>query len=215
LFIVSLITLVYVAVRSAVIAYYFRYYVGDPGLTAAFLVSGSVTIIISLTITKWLTKIFDKRLLYVICMIAVGGSISLYTFAKPEDIIFMFVLQIVQSFFSGPTMPLLWSMLADSADYSEWKTGRKAMGLTYSASTFAQKAGIALGGAIALWLLSFYGYQPNVEQSAESLFGMKMMMGIYPAIGAFACAIIISFYNLNQEKMEKIQAEMNARKENK
>lgn len=215
LFIVSLITLIYVAVRSAVIAYYFRYYVGDPGLTAAFLVSGSVTIIISLTITKWLTKIFDKRLLYVICMIAVGGSISLYTFAKPEDIIFMFVLQIVQSFFSGPTMPLLWSMLADSADYSEWKTGRKAMGLTYSASTFAQKAGIALGGAIALWLLSFYGYQPNVEQSAESLFGMKMMMGIYPAIGAFACAIIISFYNLNQNKMEKIQAEMNARKENK
>ncbi|MBN2087983.1 MFS transporter [candidate division KSB1 bacterium] len=214
LFSVSLLTLIYVAIRSAVIAYYFQYYVGDSTLTAAFLVSGSIIIIISLGITRWLTKIFDKRLLYVICMIVVGISLSLFHFVGPEDIILMFILQAIQSFASGPTMPLLWSMLADSADYSEWKTGRKAMGLAYSASTFAQKAGIAFGGALALWILAYFGYQPNVQQSAQSLHGMKLMIGIYPAIGAFLCAILISFYTLDSTKMEKIEAELKARREN-
>ncbi|MCI0496380.1 MFS transporter, partial [candidate division KSB1 bacterium] len=214
LFSVSLLTLIYVAIRSAVIAYYFQYYVGDSSLISAFLVSGSIIIIISLGITKWLTKIFDKRLLYVICMLVVGISLSLYQFAGPEDIVFMFILQAIQSFASGPTMPLLWSMLADSADYSEWKTGRKAMGLAYSASTFAQKAGIAFGGALALWILAYFGYQPNAQQSAQSLHGMKLMMGIYPAIGAFLCAILISFYNLDSKKMEAIEVDLKTRRGN-
>lgn len=213
LFIVSLITLIYVAVRSSVIAYYFRYYVGEPGLTAAFLVSGSLTIIIALPFTKWLTKKMDKRLLYVICMLLVGVSISFYYVTKPDDIPTLFLLQILQSLGSAPTMPLLWSMLADSADYSEYKTGRKAMGLTYSASTLAQKVGFGLGGAIALWLLAFYGYQPGVEQSQSSLFGMKMMMSIYPAIGAFVCAILIGFYKLDANTMKMVDEELSRRRE--
>ena len=213
LFVVSLITLIYVAVRSAVIAYYFRYYVGEPGLTAAFLVIGSVTIIAALPFTRWLTKKLDKRLLYIICMLLVGASISGYYFTKPDDIPMIFFLQILQALGSAPTMPLLWSMLADSADYSEYKTGRKAMGLTYSASTLAQKVGFGLGRAIALCLLAFYGYQPGVEQSQSSLFGMKMMMSIYPAIGAILCAILISFYKLDSETMEMVNKELNKRRE--
>ncbi len=213
LFVVSLITLIYVAVRSAVIAYYFKYYVGEPGLTAAFLVAGSVTIILALPFTRWLTKKFDKRLLYIICMLLVGASISGYYFTKPDDIPTIFVLQILQSLGSAPTMPLLWSMLADSADYSEYKTGRKAMGLTYSASTLAQKVGFGLGGAIALWLLAFYGYQPGVEQSQSSLFGMKMMMSIYPAIGAIICAVLIAFYKLDAGTMKTVDAELSKRRE--
>ncbi len=208
LFFISLVTLIYVGLRSAVIAYYFQYFVGDSGLTAAFLVSGSVTIIIALAMTKWLTKIFGKRLLYVICMLVVGGSIIFYYFAKPTQILLIFALQIIQSFASGPTMPLLWSMLADAADYNEWKTGRKAMGLAYSASTMAQKWGIAFGGAIALWLLAYYGYQPNVQQSYQSLLGMRLMMSIYPALGAFLCAGLIWFYSLDGKKMEMIEQEL-------
>jgi GPH family glycoside/pentoside/hexuronide:cation symporter len=213
LFLVSLITLIYVAIRSAVIAYYFRYYLGEPGLTAAFLVVGSVTIILALPFTKWLTKKLDKRLLYIICMLLVGASISGYYFTKPDDIPTIFLLQVLQSLGSAPTMPLLWSMLADSADYSEYKTGRKAMGLTYSASTLAQKVGFGLGGAIALWLLAFYGYQPGVEQSESSLYGMKMMMSIYPAAGAVICAILIGFYKLDSQTMEKVEIELKQRRE--
>ncbi|MGC9344671.1 MAG: MFS transporter, partial [Bacteroidales bacterium] len=151
--------------------------------------------------------------LYIICMLLVGASISGYYFTKPDDIPTLFLLQILQSLGSAPTMPLLWSMLADSADYSEYKTGRKAMGLTYSASTLAQKVGFGLGGAIALWLLAFYGYQPGVEQSQSSLFGMKMMMSIYPAIGAIVCSVLIAFYKLDASTMEKVDKELSARRE--
>lgn len=213
LFLVSLVTLIYVAVRSAVIAYYFSYYVGEPGLTAAFLVIGSITIIFALPFTRWLTKKFDKRLLYVLCMLLVATSVSGFYFTKPDDIPTMFVLQILQSLGSAPTMPLLWSMLADSADYSEYKTGRKAMGLTFSASTLAQKFGSGIGAGIALWLLAFYGYQPGVEQSQSSLFGMKMMMSIYPAIGAIVCAIMVAFYKLDAKTMETVDTELSLRRE--
>lgn len=212
LFIVSLITLIYVAIRSAVIAYYLQYYVGDSTLTGAFLVISSVTIILVLPLTKWLTRIFDKRMLFVICMLIVAGSLALYNTLGPEDILLMFVLQILQSVGSAPTMPLLWSMLADSADYSEWKTGRKAMGLSYSAATLAQKVGFGVGGAIALWLLAWFGYQPNMLQSESSLLGMKMMMGVIPAIGALLCAVIVWFYSLDSKKMKLIEADLKERR---
>ncbi|HYW96923.1 MAG TPA: MFS transporter [Bacteroidales bacterium] len=213
LFVVSLVTLIYVAVRSAVIAYYFKYYVGEPGLTAAFLVIGSLTIIFTLPFTRWLTKKFDKRLLYVISMLLVAASISGYYFTGPEDIWAMFILQILQAVGSAPTMPLLWSMLADAADYSEYKTGRKAMGLIFSASTLAQKIGFGLGGAIALWLLAYYGYQPGVDQSQSSLFGMRMMMSFYPAAGAVACAVLIGFYKLDVRTMDKVSETLKIRSE--
>lgn len=212
LFLVSLTTMVYVGLRSAVIAYYFEYYVGDSSLTAAFLVIGSIVIIISLTFTKWLTKIFEKRILYVICMLVVGLSVLGFSFLDSDDIFMIFLLQIIQSLGSGPTMPLLWSMLADSADYNEWKTGRKAMGLAYSASTFAQKAGIAFGGALAMWLLAGYGYQANIEQTETALNGMKLMIGAYPAMGAFICALLIWFYGLDRNKMQLIEKELNGRR---
>lgn len=214
LFLVSLVSLIYVGLRSAVIAYYFEYYVGDSGLTSAFLVIGSLVIILSLSLTKWMTKYIEKKTLYVICAIVIGLSILGYSFVDSDDIFLIFFLQILQSFASGPTMPLLWSMLADTADYNEWKTGRKAMGLAYSASTFAQKAGIALGGALAMWMLAGYGYQANVEQTETALSGMKMMMGTYPAIGAFICGVIIWFYSLDRRKMEQIEIELNERRKN-
>ncbi len=212
LFFVSLITQIYVALRSAAIAYYFRYYVGDISLTGPYLVSGSITIILVLILTKWLTKKFGKRLLYVICMLVVAASLIGYQFLKPDQVIWIFVLQILQSVGSAPTMPLLWSMYADTSDYSEWKTGRKAMGLAYSASTFAQKAGIALGGAIALWMLALYGYQPHVEQTQTSLFSMRLMMGLAPTIGALVCAVLIGFYKLDTKTMNTIEEDLNKKR---
>ncbi len=211
-FFISLVTLIYVSIRSAAIIYYFKYYIGNTALTSSFLVSGTLAIIVSLTLTKWLTKIFDKRKLYVICMTVVGLSALGFYMAGPTDIFLLYALQIIFSFASGPTMPLLWSMMADAADYSEWKTGRRATALVFSASTFAQKGGGAVGGAIAMWLLSYYGYIANVQQTARALYGMRMMLSVYPALGAFLCAFLVWFYRLDVHFLKKIQDDLIARK---
>jgi GPH family glycoside/pentoside/hexuronide:cation symporter len=140
-------------------------------------------------------------------------SIAGHFFARPQDIVLLFILQGIQSIASGPTMPLLWSMMADAADYSEWKTGRRATALFYSASTLALKAGGAFGGALALWILAFYGYQANVAQSEQTLLGMRLMMSFYPAIGALVCTGLVFFYPLTEKQLSQIEKDLNERRQ--
>ncbi len=208
----SLATLVYVAMRSAVILFYFDYYVGKKMLATPFMVSGTVTIILALSMTKWLTRTFGKRRCYVGCMLVAALSSVAFYFARPDDIVYLFIVQIIFSIPSGLTMPLLWSMYADAADYGEWKNGRRATGLVFSAATFAQKSGFAIGGWLAMVLLSFYGYEPNVPQTDRALHGIRMMLSIYPAIGATIAAMLVWFYPLKEETLGQIETELTARR---
>jgi glycoside/pentoside/hexuronide:cation symporter, GPH family len=234
-------TLVYVAIRSGDIMYYFKYYVSDaehvgasfnlgklpfwgdliiefnsPG---AFMVTGTFFVLLGVLTTKYFSAIIGKRNLYIICMLVIVVSSALLMVPGPEDLAWMYILHIIFSFASGPTMPLLWSMLADAADYNEWKTGRRATGLTYSAATFSQKAGFSLGGAIAMWILSLFGYiepgkaQETVQQTANAELGIKVSISLVPAAIALIGAILLFFYNLSDQKVKQIELELKERKE--
>ncbi len=211
----SLVVLIYISIKSAVQVYYFQYYIQNKDLVSSFMVLGTAATIAAILLTKKLAEKFDKKKLLLLCNGIAGGLSILFFWVRPTDIVFLFAIQIVSSFAMGPLMPLLWSMMGDSADYSEWKTGRRATGLVFSASTFAFKAGGAIGGAISMYLLSFYGYIANTAQSAETLVGMRLMMSAWPAAGAFFCVIILLFYPLNAELMHKIAEELKERKEKK
>src|SRR5206468_1691269 len=101
----------------------------------------------------------------------------------------------------GLTVPLLWAMMADVADYSEWKTGRRATGIVFSAIIFALKAGLGFGGAIGGWLLSLHGYAPNAAQSAQALLGIRLTASVFPAL-TFSCGIICLFCYAIDRKLE-------------
>jgi GPH family glycoside/pentoside/hexuronide:cation symporter len=103
-------------------------------------------------------------------------------------------------------------MYADIADYSEWKTGRRATGLVFSSSSMSQKMGWTLGGAITGWLLAAYGFEANAEQTTESLKGIRLMISIYPAIGALLSALVLLLYKLTDEFMEKITSDLEAKR---
>jgi GPH family glycoside/pentoside/hexuronide:cation symporter len=124
----------------------------------------------------------------------------------------VFVLQFLVSLNAGMVFPLIWSMYADTADYSEWKTGRRATGLVFSASSMSQKFGWCLGGALAGWLLGFYGFKANVEQTATAQQGIRMMVSVYPALGALLSAAFMLAYPLKESVMEKIESELAARR---
>jgi len=212
LLIMGMFTLGYVVVRSGTIMYYFKYYVGDEKLASLFMVTGTFAVILGVALTQLLAKTFGKKNVY----IAVMGASSLLTivfyFIPKDHIYLIFGVNILTAMIMAPQAPLLWAMYADSADYSEWKNARRATGLVFSAATFAQKFGIAIGGGLAGWLLSAFGFIPNVEQMPETLDGIRLMMSIIPAVGSVVATVAALFYPLDDKTMKKIEGELQERK---
>ncbi|MDO3381909.1 MFS transporter [Gilvimarinus algae] len=126
----------------------------------------------------------------------------------PSEIIWMFVLSMLISLALGPKAPITWAMYADVADYNEWKTGRRATGMTFAATTFSQKLGSAAGSALMLSVLAALGYQANQAQSDASLEGIVYMQTLAPGAFAFIAIIALMFYDLTGEKLEQIQKEL-------
>jgi len=106
----------------------------------------------------------------------------------------------------------LWAMYADTADYSEWKFGRRATGIVFSAATFGQKFGWGIGGALTGWMLALFNYVPNIEQGPDAILGIKLMLSIIPGSLMILSVALLFFYNLTESFMEKIQIELNHRR---
>ncbi|NJM15871.1 MAG: hypothetical protein HC896_11340 [Bacteroidales bacterium] len=211
LFFISLATLIYVAIRSADIAYFFKYYLNKENGMGQFMAIGTVFVLLGVLPTKWLSKKMGKKKLYIICMLLITVSSMVFLFVGPGDMVLIYAAQIVFSIASGPTMPLLWTMLADTADYSQWKNGRRATGLVYSAATFAQKAGFGLGGVIVMGVLSMLGFVANQQQSPSSIMGIRLSMSVIPAAVALVGAILLFFYKLDDKLVLQIEKELGER----
>ena len=123
-----------------------------------------------------------------------------------------FILNILKSLAYGPTIPLLWAMMADVADYSEWQTKRRATGFIFAGIVFALKAGLGFGGAICGWLLAAYGYIPNAVQNEHALYGIRMTASIYPAITFFIGVVALFFYGISKQMNLQIQDELAERR---
>ena len=136
-----------------------------------------------------------------------------FFFCGPGDVVLMFAIGVSLAIITGPLMPLFWSMIADTADYSEWKFGRRFTGLTFSAGTFSMKLGWALGPALAAYSLSYYGYQDNVLQSERTIDGLRLMMSLYPAALAGVAALVVLSYGINRKMELQMEDELLARKE--
>jgi len=145
-------------------------------------------------------------------MFIIAGSLIANYFAGPEDLVLIFGTQIIFSFASGPSMPLLWSMLADTADYGEWKTGRRTTGLIYSAITFGQKTGIAIGAAFMLFVIGTFGYVANQVQFPPALMGMRLTMTLIPAAICLIGTGVLFYYNLSEKTMETVEKDLRARR---
>jgi GPH family glycoside/pentoside/hexuronide:cation symporter len=129
----------------------------------------------------------------------------------PKEIYIMFILNFLISVALGFKPPITWAMYADVADYNEWRTGRRATGMTFSATTFSQKLGSAAGSALLLSVLASMGYQANQIQSGASLEGIVYMQTLIPGLLAIVTALTLLFYNLPDKKLEQIQRELQER----
>jgi GPH family glycoside/pentoside/hexuronide:cation symporter len=212
LFFVGIISFVMFAMQNLSIAYYFKYYIGDEESVQLFNVIGTVALIAGIPLSKPLSKRFGKRNVYVASSLISGLFFILLYIPGANNIMSVYILNILAKFTYAPAVPLLWTMLADTADYSEWKNGRRATGLVFSAATFAQKAGWGIGGALAGWLLALYEFIPNAEQSLTALTGIKLMISVFPGILYMSCAILLYFYAIDHKTCLVMQDELEARR---
>ena len=217
--------LVFNSIRDGATVYYFKYFVVEEDyatvsffgmsfvLSGLYLALGQAANIIGVIAAAPVSNRIGKRNTYMWAMIiATVLSVIFYWFDK-EDLIWMFVFQALISICAGSIFPLLWSMYADCADYSELKTGNRATGLIFSSSSMSQKFGWAIGTAITGWLLGFFGFQANAVQSEEAISGIKMFLSFLPAVGTILSVGFISMYPLTEKKMKDITTELECKRQ--
>jgi len=222
LFVIGIVTLSYVSIRNGCFAFYFKYYVGAQtvlgmNLTAddmvrAFFVSGSLATLFGTSIVGPIAAKIGKRQLYMIMMGLTSIVTIAFYFLRPQDVILMFVLQILANLIMGPSAALVYAMYADASDYSEWKTGRRSTGLVFAASSFAQKMGWTVGGAATGLVLAGFGYQAGVPQNAETLTGLRLLVSFIPAIGSVIATFLPLLYTLDDKRMKVIEKELGERR---
>jgi GPH family glycoside/pentoside/hexuronide:cation symporter len=225
----------YISIRMGAILYYFKYCVAQPGqlyhfeqtflgyhfksdiapeaLGSWFMVFGTVGVIFGAAMARPLSTLLGgKRRAYIILMTLASTLTVLFYFVPLSNIPLIFVTHIAISTLFAPTSPLLWAFYADTADYSEWKTGRRATGLVFSAASFSQKLGWAAGSSLFLWLIGYIGFKANVAQPLHVQIGIRYMMSFFPAVVGFLSAASVLFYKLDDATMVQIERDLKQRK---
>jgi sugar (glycoside-pentoside-hexuronide) transporter len=200
-------------IRNTVTIFYFENVVpGGGSYFGPVMTTGAIAFILGVMATSPLAKRFGKRNFYLVSMSLTALLTFGFYFVPPENIKLVWAANTIINFCAAPTAPLVWAMYADTADYSEWKWGRRATGLIFSAASFAQKLGWAIGGAGAGWLLAYFGYLPNVAQSARTVHGIIMMMSIIPAIAAVAAVAALWFYEIDEDTVKRMSSDLEERR---
>jgi glycoside/pentoside/hexuronide:cation symporter, GPH family len=212
------------SLRGSVETYYFKYYVGSQtllghtygweSLVSIFKTSNQALSLVGAFFVPFIVRRLGGKPTFVLLFTIAIGSTAAFALLSPNQIGLILGINALGSISGGPLSALMAAMYADTADYAEWKTGRRATGLVFSASIFAQKFGWGWGGAISLLMLNSVGFVANQTQTPETLQGLVRLMSVYPsAFGILAILILVLFYPLNETKMTQISTDLKSRRE--
>jgi glycoside/pentoside/hexuronide:cation symporter, GPH family len=218
LFVVGILFVTFTTLKNGAILYYFTYYVGSIELAGLFMVVGLLGAMIGAAITGMLVRLIGKRSLMLLSiLVGITASLLLY-FAGPGSTAAIFVFGTITEFSTGPMVTLYFAMLADTADFSEWRNHRRATGLFYSAGTVAMKFGSGVGGALTGFLLAAFGYvaategQAFVPQTEDTVQGIRLLISVIPAAVALLMFVAFLFYRLDEGRLGQIEADLAARR---
>ncbi|MTK54364.1 MFS transporter [Paludibacter sp.] len=193
----------------------------DPVATGFGLFNGGGIVfqLIGIGLSKKLADKYGKRDVYRFGLFVSTIFILIFYFFAPTSVALMFCSQILHGFFYGITVPVLWAMIADVADFSEWKTNRRATAIIFSAMMVGLKAGLSIGGALVTWILHLYGYVPNESGAAGHALqpetvatGARMLVSVYPSIPFLIGVGLLFFYAIDKKMEVKIEADLKARR---
>ena len=206
---IGLLFSIYNSIKQGIVVIYFTHYLHNQILAASFMVALMFASIAGAMITAPLSKKLGKKKLFIYAFIFSGVVNASIIFCGPGDISAIFILGIISEFSAAIFPTLFFAMLGDAADYSEFKNGRRATGLIYSAGSFATKFGGGVAGAIIGFVLAAFHYNGQDYLAIQGAIpGITMLMSWVPAIIAILGAIFMTIYPLNQTKMNEITLEL-------
>ncbi|KAA6335138.1 glycoside/pentoside/hexuronide:cation symporter GPH family [termite gut metagenome] len=216
----GLAALLFNAVRDGVAIYYFRDYVQVSyrmsftgwDMTTIYFLIGQAANLVGVMCAPAISAKYGKKKTYMIAM-AIAAILSTIFFFIPNQLAWIWLLQVLISLCAGYVLPLLWSMFADIVDHQELKTNRRASGLIFSSSSMSQKLGWALGAALTGWVLFWFKYNPDIlQQSTETVLGERLMISLFPAICCVLAFIGMMFYPLSDKRVKEISEELELRR---
>jgi Na+/melibiose symporter-like transporter len=161
-----------------------------------------------------LSRRFGKRAVAIAGFSITTIFMAAFVLLPAQSIGTIFIMEYLRCLAYAPTIPLIWAMFADVADYSEWKTGRRTTGVVFATILFGLKTGLSIGGFAAGWLLSGYGYIPNAVQTPTALEGIRMTISIYPSILFGIVIVCLLCYKIGKHLNLQIQDELAERRKN-
>lgn len=178
-----------------------------------FNAGGIIFMIVGITLSKKFADKYGKRDVFGVALFISTVFIFAFIFFPPQSVGLMFGSQILHGFFYGITIPLLWAMIADVADYSEWKNNRRATAIIFSAMLIGLKVGLSIGSASLTGILGFYHYVPNGSvQPVEAVQGTKMLVSLFPSIPFLAGIGLLFFYEINKKMEVQIENDLTQRR---
>lgn len=247
--VVTILVFVTLALKGGSYVYYFNNYVDEVELTTVikpitdflssigmnffgsdpasagfglFNAGGIIFMLVGIGLSKKLADKYGKRDVYIAGLFVSTLFILAFYFFGPTSISMMFWSQILHGFFYGITIPLLWAMIADVADYSEWKNNRRATAIIFSAMMVGLKAGLSIGGALVTWILGLYGYLEKDASLAKEVVqpetvaqGSKMLISVYASIPFLIAVALLFFYEINKKMEVQIEQGLSERREKK
>jgi GPH family glycoside/pentoside/hexuronide:cation symporter len=187
------------------------------GITNIF---GQLAAILGIVLSNVLTKRMGKRNVFIIGLLMAIVFAAMFYIVPPTGILMVLILQILFNFSWGITMPVPWAMMADVADYSDWKYNRRSTAIVFAGVVIGLKVGLAIGGAISSMLLSWYGYVApsanvaRVAQTLKAVEGIRLSTSIYPVLAVVIMIGMLFFYKITKSKELEMQNELAERRKN-
>ena len=196
--------------RFTLAVYYVKYFLGREDLITLFMTLGVVASMLGCAVAQPLAKRVCKIKAYITLQVTAAIICVFSFFITSDQLVLAFAAFILWKFFLDMGTPLLWAKMADTIDYGHQKTGIRVTGMVYSGVIFFIKMGVALGGAIAGWMLAFYDYQADSAQTEATKQGLLLSFTVLPALGSIIAAFVMKWYMLDDKRVEDIQQQLSS-----
>lgn len=198
------------SIMDAVGIYFFQYVLGREDLIPTYMVLGKGAVLVGYAVTPLLLKKFDKReIIFWFTVVTLSLPVGMMFLGK-EHITLLMILRVIHGIAYSST-GIMWSLVPDTIEYGELKTGKRREGITYSIIGFFFKFGMALGGLVPGVVLSMTGYVANVAQTPQALAGIRAVNGIIPVVLTVGMLVLIKMYPLTEAKCREIVSELRSR----
>ena len=235
--IVTILVFITLALKGGSYVYYFENYVDKDALTSflepfkkflptfendtslglgVFNGGGILVGLVGIMLSQKFANKYGKRNVFMASLFISTLFIIFFYFFPPKSIGIIFGTQLLHGFFYGISTPILWTMIADVADFSEWKNNRRATAIIFSAMMVGLKAGLSIGSSLITWILGQYHYDSHslTGQTDTAITGTKMLVSIYPAIPFLIAVALLFFYEINKAKEMQIESDLKSRRIN-